>query len=136
MPSAFDTQTAQRLAARHARVLNEFGFISAEQLADSNQSRAANRNALADNWKKRRQVVAVRHRDESGKQREVFPLFQFDDHKPIKVVQGVLAAFGERKGAVEDCAVVHLEQWLARGAGTTGGPAGLGAGRRGAGGSA
>jgi hypothetical protein len=42
-------------------------------------------------------VFAVRHRDESGKQREVFPLFQFDDHKPIKAVQGVLAAFGERK---------------------------------------
>ena len=97
VPSAVDTQMAQRLAARHARVLNEFGFVSAEQLADANQSRAANRNALADNWKKRRQVFAVRHRDESGKQREVFPLFQFDDHKPIKAVQGVLAAFGERK---------------------------------------
>ena len=97
VPSAVDTQMAQRLAARHARALNEFGFISAEQLADANQSRAANRNALADNWKKRRQVFAVRHRDESGRQREVFPLFQFDDHKPIKAVQGVLAAIGERK---------------------------------------
>ena len=97
VPSAVDTQMAQRLAARHARVLTEFGFMTAEQLADANQSRAANRHALADNWKKRGQVFAVRHRDESGRQREVFPLFQFDDHKPIKVVQGVLAAFGERK---------------------------------------
>ncbi|MBI2753212.1 MAG: hypothetical protein HYX46_06810 [Betaproteobacteria bacterium] len=97
VPSRIDTKMAQRLAARHARVLNEFGFATAEQLADANQSRAANRNALADNWKKRRQVFAVRHRDESGRPREVFPLFQFEDHKPIKVVQSILEAFGEYK---------------------------------------
>ena len=97
VPSPVDTQMAQRLAARHARILSEFGFITAEQLAAANQSRASNRNALADNWKKRRQVFAVRHRDESGQTREVFPRFQFEDHKPIKVVQSVLEAFGERK---------------------------------------
>jgi hypothetical protein len=97
VPSRIDTKMAQRLAARHARVLNEFGFATAEQLADANQSRAGNRNALADNWKKRRQVFAVRHRDESGRPREVFPLFQFEDRKPIKAVQAVLEAFGEHK---------------------------------------
>ena len=97
VPSRVDTRMAQRIAARHARVLNEFGFVTAEQLADANQSRAGNRNGLADNWKKRRQVFAVRHRDESGRPREVFPLFQFEDHKPIKVVQAVLEAFGEHK---------------------------------------
>ena len=75
----------------------EFGFVTAEQLADANQSRAGNRNALADNWKKRRQAFAVRHRDKSGRSLEVFPLFQFEDHKPIKVIQAVLEAFGERK---------------------------------------
>jgi DNA-binding transcriptional ArsR family regulator len=97
VPSRVDTQMAQRIASRHARVLNEFGFVTAEQLADANQSRAGNRSALADNWKKRHQVFSVRHRDESGRPREVFPLFQFEDHKPIKVVQSVLEAFGERK---------------------------------------
>lgn len=97
VPSPVDTRMAQRVAARHARVLNEFGFVTAEQLADANQSRAGNRNALADNWKKRRQVFAVRHRDESGRPREVFPLFQFEDHKPIKAVQAVLEVFGDRK---------------------------------------
>jgi hypothetical protein len=99
VPSRADTQMAQRLAARHARVLNEFGFVTAEQLADANQSRASNRNALADNWKKRHQVFAVRHRDESGRAREVFPLFQFEDHKPIKAVQAVIEAFGEHKAS-------------------------------------
>ena len=97
VPSGVDIQMAQRLAARHARILNEFGFATAEQLADANQSRATNRNALADNWKKRRQVFAVRHRDESGRAREVYPLFQFEDHNPIKAVQPVLEAFGEHK---------------------------------------
>ena len=99
VPSVVDTQMAQRLAVRYARVLGEFGFVTAEQFADANQSRAGNRNALAVNWKKRRQVFAVRHRDESGRSREVFPLFQFEDHKPIKVIQAVLEAFGERKAA-------------------------------------
>lgn len=97
VPSRLDMQMARRIAARHARVLNEFGFATAEELADANQSRAGNRSALADNWKKRRQVFAVRHRDESGRPREVFPLFQFEDHKPIKAVQAVLEAFGEHK---------------------------------------
>ena len=97
VPSQVDTRMAQRVAARHARVLNEFGFATAEQLADANRSRAGNRNALADNWKKRRQVFAVRHREKSGRLREVFPLFQFEDHKPIKAVQAVLVAFGENK---------------------------------------
>ena len=97
VPSRLDMQMARRIAARHARVLNKFGFVTAEQLADANQSRAGKRSALADNWKKRRQVFAVRHRDESGRPREVFPIFQFEDHKPIKAVQAVIEAFGEHK---------------------------------------
>lgn len=97
VPSTIDRKMAQRLALRRARVLNEFGYATAEQLADANQSRAGNRHALADNWKKRRQVFAVSHRDEAGRMREVFPLFQFDEHKPIRAVQAILDAFGERK---------------------------------------
>ena len=94
---AEDVTMAQRLAARHARVPGEFGYVTAEQLAEANRSRTVNRHALADNWKKRRQVFAVRHRDEGGQAQEVFPLFQFDDHKPIKAVHDVLKAFGDRK---------------------------------------
>jgi len=97
VPSAVDTRMAQRLASRHAQVLAEFGFATAEQLAAANRSRAANRHALADNWKKRRLAFAVRHHDESGRVREVFPLFQFEDFKPVKAVQSVLEAFGGRK---------------------------------------
>lgn len=97
VPSVVDVRMAQRIAARHARVLNEFGHATAEQLAELAQSRAANRHALADNWKKRRQVFGVRHRDEEGRAREVFPLFQFRDGRPLKIVQQVLEAFGPDK---------------------------------------
>jgi len=96
-PSGVELRMAQRIAARHVRVLNEFGFATAEQLADLNQSRAANRNSLADNWKKRGQVFAVRHPDADGRMREVFPLFQFENHQPIKTVQSVLEAFGAQR---------------------------------------
>ena len=96
-PSDLDLRMAQRIAVRHARVLKEFGFATAEQLADLNHSRAANRNALVDNWKKRGQVFAVRHRDADGRMREVFPLFQFENHQPIKAVQSVLEALGAQR---------------------------------------
>jgi hypothetical protein len=98
-PTTLETQMAHRLALRRARILNEFGFVTAEQLADENQSRSKNRHALADNWKKRRQVIAVSHRDESGRAREVFPLFQFDNFQPIKTIQPILEIFGDHKTA-------------------------------------
>jgi len=96
-PSEADTQMAQRLAARRAAVLNEFGYFTAEQLAEANRSRAANRGALADNWRKRRQVFAVQHPDKSLRERDVYPAFQFTNHQPVKAVREILAAFGERK---------------------------------------
>lgn len=99
VPTAVDTQMAQRLAQRHAAVLNEFGYYTAEQLADANRSSATNRSALADNWRKRRQVFAVPHPDKSARERDVYPAFQFVGHKPIKAVQAVLTAFGEHKAA-------------------------------------
>ncbi|MDY7548293.1 hypothetical protein QN379_22740 [Glaciimonas sp. Gout2] len=96
-PSAVDTQMALRLATRRARILNEFGYMTAEDLAEKNNSRSANRSALADNWKKRHQVFSVSHRDDTGKTREVFPLFQFEDYKPIKAIQPVLEVFDDKK---------------------------------------
>lgn len=96
-PSAVDLEMAQRLARRHARVLNEFGYFSAEQLAEMNGSRASNRSALADNWRKRRQVFAVPHPGHAARERDVYPAFQFEDGKPIKAVQAVLEAFDGRK---------------------------------------
>src|SRR3990167_5863436 len=80
-----------------ARLLNEFGFFTAEQLADANGSQASNRAALADNWRKRRQVFAVPHPDKAARERDVYPAFQFENGKPIKAVQDVLEAFGSRK---------------------------------------
>lgn len=96
-PSQAELEMAQRLAVRHARVLNEFGSFTAEQLADANGSKAGNRSALADNWRKRHQVFTVPHPDKGARERDVYPAFQFEDGKPIKAVQGVLEAFAGRK---------------------------------------
>jgi hypothetical protein len=96
-PSNIDVSMARRLAARRARLLKEFGWTTAEELATANGSQAENRHALADNWKKRHQVFSVPHRDAKEGLREVFPLFQFEDHRPIKVVREIIEAFGERK---------------------------------------
>lgn len=96
-PSAVDLEMAQRLAVRHARILNEFGWFTAEQLADANGSQALHRAALADNWRKRRQVFAVPHPDKTARDRDVYPAFQFEDGRPFKAVQQVLEAFGGRK---------------------------------------
>jgi len=97
VPSVIELEMAQRPAQRHARILNEFGCFSAEQLADANGSQASNRAALADNWRKRRQVFAVPHPDKAARDRDVYPAFQFENGKPIKAVQEVLEAFGGRK---------------------------------------
>ncbi|HRO61429.1 MAG TPA: hypothetical protein PK177_20105 [Burkholderiaceae bacterium] len=96
-PSAVDLAMAQRLAVRHARILNEFGYVTAERLADINGSQATNRAALADNWRKRRQVFAVPHPDKAAREPDVYPAFQFENGKPIKTVQQVLEAFDGRK---------------------------------------
>ncbi|MCB5363049.1 hypothetical protein H0484_04680 [Pusillimonas sp. CC-YST705] len=96
-PTQSETEMAQRLASRHARVLNEFGYFTAERLADMNHSRAHNRSALTDNWRKRNQVFAVPHPNKMLHEQDVFPAFQFEDGKPIKAVHAVLEAFGGRK---------------------------------------
>jgi hypothetical protein len=93
-----DFEMAERLARRHARILEEFGSYTAEELGKLNGSKAGNPGAMADNWRKRRQVFAVPHPGKPARERDVYPAFQFsDDHKPMKVVQSVLEIFADRK---------------------------------------
>lgn len=96
-PSTAELAMAQQLARRRAAILNEFGYFTAEQLADANGSQASNRAALADNWRKRRQAFAVPHPDRAARDRDIYPAFQFKDGKPIKAVQEVIEAFDGRK---------------------------------------
>jgi hypothetical protein len=98
-PSNVELDMARRLAERHARILNEFGWYTAEQLADANGSQAANRSALVDNWRKRRQVFAVPHPDRTARDRDVYLGFQFEDHRPVKAVHDVLEVFGDRRSS-------------------------------------
>ncbi|HMO48960.1 MAG TPA: hypothetical protein PKB14_23425 [Rubrivivax sp.] len=96
-PSAVETEMAQRLARRRARILDDIGCFTAEQLADANGSRSTIRAALALAWRKRRRVFAVPHPDKAARRGDVYPAFQFEGGKPIKAVQDVLEAFGGRK---------------------------------------
>lgn len=96
-PNVAEMEMAQRLATRHARVLNEFGYFTAEQLGRANRSQAAVPSALVDNWRKRRLVFAVPHPDKTARARDIYPAFQFENHKPIKAIQAILDAFDERK---------------------------------------
>ncbi len=97
VPSPVEMQMAQRLALRHAHILEEFGFYTAEELADANRSHAADRGALVDNWRKRRRVFAVPHPDRAARSRDVYPAFQFQDYRPLAAVRDVLEAFGPGK---------------------------------------
>jgi len=92
-----DMAMAQRLAGRHAQILGEFGFFTAGQLAELNQSLVTDHDALADSWKKRRQVFAVSAQDSTGQAQEIFLGFQFEAGRPVKTVQQVLAQFDDRK---------------------------------------
>ena len=94
-----DVVMAARVDTRRERVLNEFGYFTAEQLADANCSRASDRHALASNWKRRRRVFSVPLADSSGHLRQVFPRFQFENGKPLAAVRTVVEAFGPDKDA-------------------------------------
>ena len=97
MTSVTEQEMNERVARRHARVLDEFGYFTAEELAEANRSQASSRTVVVDDWRIRRHVFAVPHPDEPARQRDVYPAFQFEAHKPIDAVKAVLAAFGERR---------------------------------------
>lgn len=93
-PSVSEMRMTARLGQRYARILDEFGFYTAAQLAQLAGSRARNRTAMADNWRRRGQVFSVPHPDEAAGFGDVYPGFQFDaSHKPLPVIRRVLQAF-------------------------------------------
>jgi hypothetical protein len=88
-----EEQMARRVAARKTLILDFYGFMSATELADLNQSKAKNRHTLANNWKRRDKAFSVLYLDENDEILEVFPKFQFRNNKPIKTVQRILRVF-------------------------------------------
>lgn len=96
-PSQAELEMAQRLAVRHARVLNEFGAFTAEQLADANGSKAGKPLGAGRQLAQTPSGLFAAASEQGARERDVYPAFQFEDGKPIKAVQGVLEAFAGRK---------------------------------------
>jgi hypothetical protein len=87
VPSEATVLQARRNAHARLELLEEFGYVTAEQIAEG-RSRADNRHALASSWRRGGRVFAVEY-----KGRKLFPGFQFDEQGlPRPVISAVLAA--------------------------------------------
>jgi hypothetical protein len=86
VPSRAAVLQARRNAEARMELLREFGYLTAEQVADG-RSRAANRSALAGRWRAEGKIAAV-----EWKGRVLYPAFQFDEQgAPFPAVASVLA---------------------------------------------
>lgn len=91
VPSAPALLQVRRNAEARTRLLEEYGYLSAAEIADRVGSRASNRSALAGRWKGEGLVFSVIHKGSS-----LFPLFQFgEDGRPLPIVRRVLRIFRE-----------------------------------------
>lgn len=87
IPSEAAMILARRNAKRRAELLQEFGALSGEQIAEE-RSRASNRHALAARWRKEGKVFGVPYRGQT-----LYPAFQFDEDGRLRhTVSDVLAA--------------------------------------------
>ena len=87
LPSDATAVLARRNAKRRAELLQEFGALSGEQVAEG-RSRAANRHALAARWRKEGRIFGVPYRGQL-----LYPAFQLDEHGDLRpAIARVLAA--------------------------------------------
>jgi hypothetical protein len=87
LPSEAAVILARRNAKRRTELLQEFGALSGEQIAEE-RSRAANRHALAARWRKEGRIFGVPYRGLT-----LYPAFQFDADGAVRpAVSRVLAA--------------------------------------------
>ncbi len=90
VPSRAAVLQARRNAEAREALLAEFGALSSAEVAALAGSRAKNRAALANRWRKEGRILAV-----TDHGRTCFPGFQFDaEGQPLPVVGEVLRAIG------------------------------------------
>ena len=83
-------QIRRNAADRYASA-EDFGLLTAPEVAQRAASRATNQSATAHRWRSRREVFAV-----SWQGTTVYPGFQFDDDgRPFPVIAQVLAVVGD-----------------------------------------
>jgi hypothetical protein len=87
--SSAAVQQARRNAEARQELIDEFGLLEAEELAEMVGSKAKNRSATASRWLTERRVFAVEHLG-----RRYFPAFQFGaDGRPRAVIKRVVEVF-------------------------------------------
>jgi hypothetical protein len=93
-PSVPALLQARRNTQARKELLDEFGALTAAQLAEARHASKANPSALASRWRKEGRVFGVTFRDKTEHEKTYFPGFQFDDQlKPLEVVGRVLEIF-------------------------------------------
>lgn len=111
VPSTASVLQARRNAAARASLLEEFGALSSQEVADLAGSRATNRAALANRWKQEGRIFGVSVQGETR-----FPAFQFDSEgRPLGVVAEVIKALSKSQTEWQ------LALWFTRANGWLGG---------------
>lgn len=94
IPSSSLLEEARQQAVLRARLLQDFGGLSATDLAEVRGSTAGDRTQLAQRWRRERKIFAVTYRGDTW-----FLGFQFGkDGSPLPVIGGVLRHIGEWDG--------------------------------------
>jgi len=110
IPSPAQAVLAQRESQTRWDMLEEFGALTSEELADQ-RSQAKNRHALANRWRSEGKIFAVELRG-----RRLYPGFQFDPETfaPESVVADALAALPREQMSDWEVALwwVASDPWL------------------------
>jgi Sigma-70, region 4 len=91
IPSPAEVWHAQRSAQARSELLEEFGALTAEQVADQAGSEARNRSALASRWHSEGRIFAVPWHG-----RSIYPAFKFRDARPSPTVERAVPILRER----------------------------------------
>jgi hypothetical protein len=91
VPSPAEAWHAQQSAHVRSELIEEFGALSAEEVADRAGSKARNRSALASRWHSEGRTLAVLWHG-----RTLYPAFQFRDGRPIPIVGRATGILRER----------------------------------------
>lgn len=91
IPSPAEVWHAQQSAQARSELLQEFGALTAEEVADRAGSKARNRSALASRWHSEGRIFAVPWHG-----RALYPAFQFTDARPSATVEQAVANLRER----------------------------------------
>lgn len=85
VPSEASVVLARRSSVERARLFEEFGGLTSDQISEVN-SRAHNRSSLPSRWRDEKRIFAVNYRGQ-----RLHPGFQFDENlAPLSIIERIL----------------------------------------------